>query len=78
MRLSESGRRRAIREGRRNVHAVIRGVIIDAPTGVKFAISRIRYNPYTTPTFINVSTNEAVLSAARVSFSVDGTAWILA
>lgn len=75
MRVSEAGRQRGIREGQRNVHALIRGEATERkPRGRR---KRITYNPFRAPTFVDMK-GQPVHSAAFVSFEPDGSAWVSA
>jgi hypothetical protein len=50
-RVSESGRRRVLRDRKRNVHAGIRGTLVSiAPQ--EFDGRQVRYNPYEDDTFV--------------------------
>ncbi len=72
-RVGEKSRQRALREGRRNVHAFVIGQLSKrrAPqvgTGV-----RVRYNAFRGPFFTD-GENRALASAGAVLFEGDGTA----
>jgi len=50
--VSEAGRQRVIRERRKNVHAFAIGTLVkSAPVP---CVWKVRYNPYTAPTFVDV------------------------
>lgn len=65
-RVSEKSRQRVIREQRKNVHAYVKGILINYddsnPTKLGY------YNPYTTETFINKETGDPLLEANTVKF----------
>lgn len=62
-----AGRNRVLREGRKNVHAYIRGIVVDSdpPNGEPVVVT---YNPYIYHDFVTVPTGEPIRSApyARV------------
>jgi hypothetical protein len=69
----ESGRLRVIREGKKNVHAGVRGFVsgkrpMSAPV-------RVTYNPYRLGAFVNAETGESVSEATRVHLDSNGKAW---
>jgi hypothetical protein len=73
--VSIKGRERVLREKVKNVHAGVWGEWNrnDAmPT--LFSPKRIRYNPYENPWFMDED-GKAIVSASRVEFRSDGTAW---
>lgn len=74
MRVSASGRERAVRERVRNVHALIRGTLADAPP-VGSARRRVTYNPFRAATF--TVDGEPVHSSPWVLFESDGSAWLV-
>jgi len=59
--VNPSGRARVLAEGRKNVHAFVRGEWA-GPTEVK--MSKVTYNPYRFETFVRASDETPVLSAA--------------
>lgn len=77
-RVSEKGRQRVLRERSKNVHATIRGRVMDSGSGPaavrKFAEAArklaggidVAYNPYFTALFIDRMTKAPVLSSAQV------------
>lgn len=76
--VSQSGRERVLRERVKNVHAGVwsEWTATDHPwqyTPLKKAV-KVSYNPYRAPHFVTVH-NKPVLSAKRVEFRPDGTAW---
>lgn len=63
--VSEKSRQRVLKEKRRNVHAWVVGRF----SGTSLPDTRMQiayYNPYQTPCFVNLATNETVSSAVRV------------
>jgi hypothetical protein len=71
-RVSEAGRQRVLREGRRNVHAFVVGTLRADPAPLG---RRVAYNPRRCGGFVDVETGRIVLGAAVVSFAADGSAW---
>jgi len=59
-RVSEAGRQRVIREGRKNVHAFVVGTLTDTVTDTPH---RVTYNPFKAPTFVRASNGEQVTEA---------------
>lgn len=45
--VQEAGRKRAIHEGRKNVHAFVRGVVIGGANAKRYANIRAKYTPAT-------------------------------
>ena len=75
-----AGRARVLREGKKNVHAFVRGTDNGTPrAGLDalrlqeghFNVVRVRYNPYRFGSFVNAETEEPVTRAATV-WLVDG------
>lgn len=74
-----AGRERVRTEGRKNVHAYVRGWAAPAPDAEGW--QRLTYNPYRHDTFVLADGPHAgtpVLRAAWVALREDGTAWALA
>lgn len=72
--VGEKGRQRVIQEGRKNVHAGVRGQpTVTLKSLVKFH-SRLRatYNPYKYETFVDVDTEEPVVIATLVHLGDEG------
>lgn len=68
--VGEKGRQRVIQEGRKNVHAGVRGFpTSDSP---EHATWRATYNPYRYETFVDVDTEEPVVIATLVHLSDEG------
>ncbi|ARQ94643.1 hypothetical protein SEA_JOURNEY13_72 [Mycobacterium phage Journey13] len=67
----KGGRERALREGKKNVHAGLVGELISV-LPQDFVGSKITYNPYLRGEFFHVDTGEAFKGADRVYLSEDG------
>ena len=71
----EGGRKQVLREGRKNVHAFVRGTLVDACAKkgpiAKYYVKvgdpfyRAKYNPYKYDSFVNIFTEEPVRDAGR-------------
>ena len=83
-----AGRERVLREGRKNVHAFVRGTIADSTKyswdsdvsigGLSIETPcnvRVKYNPYQAGHFVRVDTSDKVTSAPVVVLDTLG-AWI--
>jgi len=79
--VSLAGRNRAVREGRRNVHAKVKGQLIDWDYGpitdheIEIPQTRVTYNPFRLPYFHRADTNQEVKRADLVLFDADGAVW---
>jgi hypothetical protein len=73
LRVREAGRRRAIREGQRNVHAWILGELTDVVDGLELV--EIGYNPFLAGTFTVRPGFAPVHEARLVLLQADGSAW---
>jgi hypothetical protein len=72
-RVSEAGRQRVLKYRRKNVHAVVRGLTTGQPTiGAPAGWDRVRYDPYTTPTFIWADTGDPIFFASAVYVGPEG------
>jgi hypothetical protein len=58
--VSEGGRQRVIREGRKNVHAYVRGTLVDQTPATPVAAT---YNPYKYESFVEKDTGAPIYSA---------------
>ncbi len=58
--VSEAGRQRVLREGRKNVHAFVIGTLADT---VPDTPHRVTYNPFKAPTFVRADDGEPVTEA---------------
>jgi len=76
--VSEAGRQRVIREGRKNVHAGIRGLWVGTSPFPLENIGgrRITYNPYRFKTSMECDILKSVLDATLASCEASGV-WIL-
>lgn len=73
-RVSLSGRDRVLRQGRKNVHAVVRGTVSRKYTPAGAEPVGVTYNPYLSPHFRDRATNRTLVRAARVRFLSSGRA----
>ncbi len=73
-RVSESGRLRAVREGRRNVHAIVQGRIAPSRRVPVGPTADVHYNPFENPHFRDRATGRSLSRAARVRFLPTGRA----
>ena len=63
-------------EGKKNVHAFVRGDLNDTYVEVDEAVYRkATYNPYQNDTFVDKETGQPVLRAARVILDIDTGVW---
>jgi hypothetical protein len=71
--VSEAGRLRVLKQGRKNVHAFIYGdlLAIDMPITVKDDARQVTYNPYKYETFVSRDTLERIDSANLVYLKAD-------
>ena len=63
-RVSEAGRQRVLKEGRKNVHAFVIGTLVDEELETSVDVS---YNPYKQGYFYRKDNGEAVSKAAEVT-----------
>jgi hypothetical protein len=83
-RVRESGRQRMLREKRKVIHAFAIGRLVDFvhPSETRklspFSGTRIAYDPYRFPSFVDTDTHEPVLTAKAVRFDEEGTRAALA
>lgn len=68
--VSEKGRQRVIREKKKYVHAGVVGEVGISPTTLD-GWTRIRYNPYTTATFVDMN-DMPIHNASSIYLDVDG------
>ena len=77
--VQKGGRDRVLREQRKNVHAFVRGVLVEEfPTVTQFDSPcdiQVKYNPYKADHFYEVETGKEVIEAPIVSLD-DRGAWI--
>ena len=74
--VSEAGRRRVIREGRKSVHAGVVGTIEPTLHAAGLLGTRVRYSPYEAGYFTLSHTGAAVMSAEFVDLDEQGKAYI--
>lgn len=74
-RVSERGRQRVLREGRKNVHAYCEGIVVKYTPKV-YRAHAVRYNPYERGEFFYEETKQGVFSAGWALLE-DGRAYIL-
>ena len=72
--VSERGRQRVLREKKKYVHAGVVGIIENVPNTLD-GWSRVRYNPYTTSTFVDLN-NSPIHTAEKVYLDSDGRVYI--
>lgn len=73
--VSEAGRQRVIREGRKNVHAYVDGFLRATPTDT-LGMQPLTYNPYQGPHFsVKGGTGQGLHGAEVVHLSRAGRAW---
>jgi hypothetical protein len=63
LKVSQAGRARVIREGKKNVHAVVEGTVIQ---GFFLGSGWLTYNPYKYDSFVNMQ-GEKILQAVHVA-----------
>src|SRR6185437_15281037 len=76
----ETQRQRALREGRRNVHAHVRGTLVAVarPLDVR-GWHRVGYNPFRAGYFVSAGfPRAAIVGAQRAYFDRTGAAWMFA
>lgn len=59
--VSEAGRNRVLREGRKNIHAGVKGIVVDVELTHDAGIG-ITYNPYKYASFVEKETEEPVFT----------------
>lgn len=72
--VSESGRQRVLREGRKNVHAYIEGLITFTPFKGYMSLNwrPLTYNPYEHTAFVDGPTQTKVITAQQVLMTPNG------
>lgn len=71
-----AGRDRVRREGKKNVHAFVRGRIANRDLALyvvsdaDFSDEKVTYNPYIYDTFVNAKTKEPIFKSGRVEMDV--------
>lgn len=66
-----AGRAKVLKEKRKNVHAFVRGEMVDERL-ISSGLVRISYDPYTHDHFIREDTGEAIYEADRVLMTMTG------
>lgn len=72
--VSEAGRARVLREGRKNVHAYAIGRLGQDGDTMTFPDTGVHYNPYAGGSFTD-DTGEAIEQAKKAQFTADGKVW---
>tara|TARA_R100001132_G_scaffold19388_1_gene17112 strand:- start:1192 stop:1548 length:357 start_codon:yes stop_codon:yes gene_type:complete len=70
------GRAKVLREGRKNVHAFIRGEAVPQWEVVQHCENQISYNPYKNESFILTDTNTPIDHAKTVFLDTTGKGWV--
>ena len=73
-RVQPAGRKKVLREQKKNVHAYVVGLMV--PSTAQELWDRVRYNPYKFETFVDMSGN-AVHTADGVFLNTDGEVYAL-
>lgn len=77
--VSQAGRKRVLRDGRKNVHAGVRGFPMDYPSGwvsPSKGWRRVQYNPYQDKGFVYSRTGKLVGKVSSVALTQSGC-WVL-
>lgn len=69
--VSAAGRRRVLREGRKNVHAYAEGFVSSVEYGASICARRVTYNPYCHSTFIECHGGEEIHGASRAMLRIE-------
>ena len=67
--VNEAGRKKVIKEKKKNVHAYVRGFIVNSFSKKKLKQVRVTYNPYKYNTFIEIQTQNPIYSAKYVEIN---------
>ena len=78
--VQEKGNQRVRLEQRKNVHAFVRGVLLDAPENLianpsAGGMVELTYNPYKYSSFVRKDTEQPVHSSPFVVLRADGSVW---
>lgn len=78
--VGKKGNERVRLEQRKNVHAFVRGILLDTPSVMKDIPNdgvwvELTYNPYKHKSFVVKATQEPVSEAAVVVLRADGSVW---
>tara|TARA_R110001583_G_scaffold34265_1_gene115311 strand:- start:183 stop:602 length:420 start_codon:yes stop_codon:yes gene_type:complete len=68
--VGQAGRKKVLREKKKNVHAGISGYIVDRVPNVPDFCTTVSYNPYKNETFISFATEKPMLWAPHVVMEV--------
>ena len=77
--VSEAGRKRVLREKRKNVHAVVRGETTESYESILVSLDDgvpVTYNPYRNPTFVRIEDSNPIYESEFV-FINGKPAWFL-
>ena len=66
----KAGRERVLREGKKNVHAFVRGDVTFFNLMYRPTLDTLTYNPYKYASFVDKQTEEAVYNASRAWLTV--------
>jgi len=66
-----AGRKRVLKEQRKNVHAFVRGELTDARF-ISIGLVKVVYDPYEHDYFYRIDTGEAIYEWDKVLFTTDG------
>jgi hypothetical protein len=64
--VGQAGRKKVLREKKKNVHAGVSGYIVERVPNVPDFCTTVSYNPYKDKTFINFSNNKPIVWAPHV------------
>jgi hypothetical protein len=80
-RVRKGGRKKVIKDKRKNVHAFVIGNIVSLSSygkddvGAGYSYRQVKYNPYKNETFVYADTGEPCLNANIVMMREDRTVW---
>jgi len=75
--VGQAGRKKVLKEKRKNVHAGVSGYIVDRVPNVPDFCTTVSYNPYKNETFINFATERSILWAPHVVMECrNGKGWV--
>ena len=75
--VGQAGRKKVLKEKRKNVHAGVSGYIVDRVPNVPDFCTTVSYNPYKNETFINYSNEKPMLWAPHVVMECrNGKGWV--
>lgn len=77
--VSEAGRQRVLREGKKYVHAFVCGKVFEDEAGFTdwpgALWTRISYNPRKNESFVRLDTDETIFRAFQIYFHANGSVW---